>query len=204
MSRFLLQMRRTATRKELTELFSQNQQAVEAIEKAKFIRGQLLPYQALALFHLTQPYNKPGTRVLEIGTFHGYSTAIMAQAMPLAEIITLNPSTTECKTARKNLEQWSNVTVIEAVSWEYLATYDEQDEPFSVIFVDGDHNRIGRDMPWWDHLAHSGLMLFHDYSPLVSGVVYATVNRFVDSLGRQLDIMLMDDDKLGMAGIYKR
>ena len=120
-------------------------------------------YQAYALYALARQFNRPGARVLEIGTAIGYSAAVLASALPDAQIITLNPHASEAAKARANLGAWGNVTVVEALSWDYLESY--AGEPFDLIFVDGDHKRVRRDFAWWDHLRDGGLMLFHDYSP---------------------------------------
>ena len=77
-----------------------------------------------------------------------------------------------------------------------------------MIFVDGDHNRIARDLPWFNRLQVGGLLLCHDYSPewewIPSPVVYAELNGMADRLGRAFDVRLVDNGKVGMVGFYRR
>jgi predicted O-methyltransferase YrrM len=184
------------------ELSRQCPNSMIALDKANKVegtkKGRILPYQALALYILTKPYN--GKPILEIGTLIGFSAAIMAQASPNSQIVTLNPAMHEYEIAFNNLKEYPNVTIKTFLSWNFIEMYEGN---FDLIFVDGDHNRIAKDLPWWDKLNPGGLMLFHDYSPLTSYKVYEAVNNFVANLGRELDVLLMDENKIGMAGIYK-
>jgi len=169
-----------------------------ALSTSANIKGQLLGYQAAALFELAKKYD--GKPILEIGTFVGYSTSILAQACPNSHIITLNNAKNEIQDARKNLAKYSNATVLCTTSWDYLDI-----SPFDLgfIFVDGDHVRVGKDLPWWNKLSVGGLMLFHDYS---INEIY--VNLAVDTMGlkfgREPDVSIIDTDKIGMAGFYKQ
>lgn len=196
-------MNLTGTVEQLSvELYKKFPAAVEALYKSRAIHRQLEKYQAVALYGLAQRYNKDGAHFLEVGTLAGFSASIIAQAAPLAQLTTLNCKSWEVATAKATLLQYKNVKVTEAVSWEYLATYKGFELDF--IFVDGNHNRVAQDIPWFNWLKPGGMMLFHDYSPLTSCVVYDTVNLAVTKLGRQIDVMIMDDNKVGMAGIIKR
>ena len=179
------------------------QAAYTAVKRASRIRGQLLPYQALALYELVKAYDRPGCNILEIGTFVGHSTAVMAQAAPRAWIVTLNPAGHEARKAINNLRDWPNVRVVGERSWDYL---EHDGTPWDVIFVDGDHKHIMQDMPWWDRVRCGGLMLFHDYSPPEAANpcprVYSAVNYLGELLGRPPDVLIVGRDKVGMAGFY--
>jgi len=158
------------------------------------------PFQVAALFALAAQYN--GGNILEIGTFIGHSASIMAQAAPEAKIITLNHAAHEVEEAVRNLREWPNIEVVQALSWDYLDTYGNP--MLDMVFVDGDHKRVVRDLPWWGWLEKDGLMLFHDYSPKLCPPVYNAVNRLGEMLGREPDVMVMDDEGRGMAGFYNR
>lgn len=169
-------------------------------------KRQIAPYQGAALYALAKPYNRVGASILEIGTFIGYSAAIMAEAAPYARIVTLNPNQDEADEARRNLRPYRNVTVRGQLSWDYLLS---QIGPcWDMTFVDGDHKRIARDMPYWNHLLIDGLFLHHDYSPADSArpcpPVYDELNRFSELLGRAMDVQVIDDAKIGLAGWYRR
>lgn len=174
-----------------------------AMLKSGHIKAQLLPYQAMALYTLAERYNVDKARILEIGTGLGYSASVIAQAAPKAQIITLNTSKDEVEVARKYLVNYANVFVANIASWDYLKDFNGG-PLFDMIFVDGDHKHVRRDMPWFNVLKPGGLMLFHDYSIMTSTDVYNTVNQFMSQLGRQLDVNIVDMDKIGMAGLFKK
>ena len=163
-------------------------------------------YQAAALYALAKPYNRPECRILEIGTYYGYSAAVLAMAVPDTAVITLNPVMWEAKDARRNLSQFGNVSVVERHSWDYLGML-APGWAFDFIFVDGDHKRVRLDLPYWNRLPIGGLLVFHDYTPLGAPrhcpPVSEVVNGFAEWLGREPDVLVVDDQKVGMAGFYK-
>lgn len=182
---------------------------VNALLKLREIRNRraIEEYQAAALYHIARPYDRKGARVLEIGTAFGYSASVLALAMPRATITTLNPDPAEAAQARANLARFgAQVEVVEAKSWEYLAATN--DTAYDLIFCDGDHKNVRLDLPWWKHLRTDGLFIFHDYSP--SGAaracppVFRALNEFRDALARDFDVLVVDDNGTGMAGLTKR
>lgn len=168
-------------------------------------KKEIAEYQAAALYALVKPYNVEGARILEIGTAWGFSAAVMAEAAPNAMIITLNPVEPEAAIARKHLKHYSNVAVVEALSWDYLAQH--RGSPYDVIFVDGDHKNVRRDLPWWDCIAPGGAFLFHDYSPAGTyrecPPVYEALNEWAAVNEHPLDVLVVDDGGVGFAGFYK-
>src|SRR5574342_474515 len=88
---------------------------------------EIYPWQAEALYLLASRYNRAGASFLEIGTAYGYSAAVMAQAAPLAKIVTLNPSAHEAQSARDHLAGFPQITVLEERSWDYLADLGSDD-----------------------------------------------------------------------------
>jgi len=85
-------------------------------------KREIALYQAAALYALATPYN--GKRLLEIGTALGYSAAVLAEACPDAEIITLNPNAEEVIVATRNLAAYPRVKVLPIKSWDFLAQDD--------------------------------------------------------------------------------
>jgi len=171
-------------------------------------KRQIAEYQAAALYAATRPYNARGSRILEIGTFEGYSAHILAQACPLAHIITLNPKEWERLIARQHL-QGKRVTLRGDLSWDYLAQHLRyKSPPFDVVFVDGDHAQILRDLPWFDQVRVGGLMIFHDYAPADSPrpcpPVYEALNDMSRALGRDFDVKVIDDTGVGLVGFLRR
>jgi len=175
----------------------------EARERAKPNRRSIAEYQAAALYALAKPYD--GLPILEVGTALGYSAVVLAKACPNSPITTLNPFMPEVEVAQENLAQYGNVTVKAVKSWDFMAT---DTATYGFIFVDGDHKRVKSDLPFWDRLVGSGLILFHDYSPAgtyrACVPVYEAVKEFAVTLGKsEPDVLVVDEGGVGMAGFIK-
>lgn len=168
-------------------------------------KREVYEYQAGCLYYLARQYNFAGARILEIGTALGYSAAIMATGAPLAQMTTLNPKANEVPEARRRLKPWPNVTVVEVRSQDYLSRDHGE---FDLIFVDGDHAHVVEDLPWWRFVRQGGLFLFHDYSPEDSGrpcpPVFQAVNDFSMQIGQPLDVCVVDNQNVGLAGLYRQ
>ena len=168
-------------------------------------KRQIEEFQAAALYVLTHPFYRGNA--LEIGTFYGYSTVVLAHAVYRGTVTTLNNHHAEVVYARERLgPRYKNVTVLERCSWEYLEEYEG---PWlDVVFVDGDHNRVRHDLPWFNWLNVGGLMLFHDYTPLGAPrhcpPVYEALNEMRETLGHGFDVRVIDNDKVGMVGFYRK
>lgn len=190
---------------QFNEMFPRAQAATEA---SQAISAGLRHYQALALFGLATQFNLSGANILELGTAVGYSASMIAQAAPLARLITLNPRQIEIELATKNLRPWPQARVIMLCSWDYLSSY--AGPVLDMVFVDGSHNQIARDLPWFNHLRTGGLLLCHDYTPeggkKPSPIIYAELNKMAEKLGRPFDVSIIDTDSRleGMAGFYRR
>jgi predicted O-methyltransferase YrrM len=171
------------------------------------VKKQLLEYQSLALFVLAREQNRAGARILEIGTGHGSSGYLLSRAAPRASITSLTTCQHEAPAAERfwRSQGCRNIQVHVEASWDCLA---RSTETWDMVFVDGDHNRIARDLPWFDRLREGGLLLCHDYSPQdsrsPSGIVYAELNALAAKLGRPFDVRIVDEGKVGMAGFYRR
>ena len=177
-------------------------------------KRSISPYQAAALYVLAKEYHGAGSlggRVLEIGTFVGYSAAWIASALPDKKIITLNPLEHERDEAKQRLHNWPRVQVRHELSWDYLAEHGEGSPKYDLIFVDGDQARVRADLPWLTHLLPGGLMLFHDYTP--DGTqrpcppVFEAINELAAKLRPETnepDVIIIDQHLIGMVGFYKR
>jgi predicted O-methyltransferase YrrM len=177
-----------------------------AESRAQGIKGQLLMWQRALLFNLGRRYDVKGGSILEIGTLFGSSAIILCHATPRCTLTTLNPAIHEAEQATLNLTNYWQITVLPRKSQDHLREYTGPD--YDMIFVDGDHNRIGEDLPWFNRLKVGGLMLFHDYSPKHARIpchpVYDALNDMAAKLGRELDVIAQDTDMVGMAGIIRR
>jgi predicted O-methyltransferase YrrM len=173
-------------------------------DRVPFIKREILRHEAAVLYMLARDYNRASAKFLEIGTAWGYSAAIMAEAAPLAKIVTLNqPKPSEYERAIVHLAPYENVTALMECSWDYLKKHGEPYLDF--VFVDGDHDQVERDLPWWDLLLPGGLMLFHDYSPDGAGRPCQQVVDVVDRFSGELepDILVVDNRRIGMVGFYR-
>ena len=169
--------------------------------KSVGIPKQIKPAQAELIYNRMVPYNEEGNVILEIGTRLGYSASIIAQAAPLAKVITLEPLSNRVSKAREYLAPFPNITVVQAYSWDYLETYEGPE--LSAVFVDGDHKRAHKDVPWYYKLKPGGLILFHDYTEKGSIHVVRAVDLLAGFQGRKLDIRVIDEEGAGMAGMYR-
>jgi predicted O-methyltransferase YrrM len=172
------------------------------------VKLKVLDYQLAALWLLARQYNTQGARILEIGTGHGGSGYVISNAAPLAQITSLTAEPREVAAAG---ELWRrhgcrNIAAQAIRSWDYLSR--ASDAVYDLVFVDGDHNRIALDLPWFERLRPGGLLLCHDYSPqdsrTPSRIVYEELNRMAADLGRPFDVRLVDEGKVGMVGFYRR
>lgn len=100
-------------------------------------------------------------RILELGTYTGYSALIMAEALPSdGKIITidLNPETS--KIAREFWDKSEHGKKIEQIlkpGLEALATLDGE---FDLIFIDADKNNYSNYLKWaLAHLSERGLIV---------------------------------------------
>lgn len=171
------------------------------------VKLKVLDYQLLALHVLARPYDRPGARILEIGTGHGGSGFMLARAAPHATITSLTTSVDEKEFAESywRAQSLRNIEALAVASWDYVRA---DTEDFDLVFVDGDHNRIVRDLPWFNRLRIGGLFLCHDYSPAdsraPSAIVFAELDRVSAILGRSFDVRIVDEGKVGMAGFYRQ
>jgi len=178
----------------------------KARARVSWTKRQVDEHQAAALGALARAYNHNGARILEIGTATGYSSAVLALSAPRARVLTLNPNASEHAEAVANLDGLANVECRALHSWKLLEDYDGP--PLDFVFVDGDHGRMVMDLPWFDHLAIGGLMLFHDYAPVGARrecpVVYGTLNLLARATDHAPDVGIVDDTATGMLGFIRR
>jgi len=164
--------------------------------------GLMLDWQLAWLYALAQPYD--GAPILEIGTYKGKSALVMAMACPRSPIVTLTIHGPEAAEAARVLAG-RHVDIRIVKSWDYLAGYSGPE--LSMVYVDGDHNQLTRDLGWFNHLVTGGLLLLHDWSPVgTSGVqaCYRDIGEFSAKLGRPPDLQIVDTRQVGMAGFYRR
>ena len=106
----------------------------ESLDAPQMMVGPLEGRFLEMLVHLSQP-----ERVLEIGTFSGYSALSMASALPPGgRIVTCEVDPRAAEMARRHFQAspWSDR--IELREGPALATIAELDGPFDLVFIDAD------------------------------------------------------------------
>jgi predicted O-methyltransferase YrrM len=188
-----------------------DQVAIDARKTIKQSKHEIAEWQAMCLYALATHVNlavrrldqRPGY-ALEIGTAMGYSAYFLSRGLPHMFLTTLTPNDGERVAAQRALAPMA-VQCLGFKSWDFLKV-SKRDYDF--IFVDGDHARVAWDLPWFNRLQPNGLIVFHDYSPEGSGracpPVYNAVNLMAQQLGREPDVLLMNEQLVGMAGFYRR
>lgn len=173
-------------------------------------KGSMQQYQAACLYALAKRYKTQEfeyARILEIGTGKGYSTSFLVQALPDEHIISLSVRDDEQLEAKNTITRlgYNNVEFITANSRDYVDSACQH--KFDLIFVDGDHAKVHKDLIYWEFMAKGGLMLFHDYCPFDAANpqphVYRVLNEFSTEINQPFDVEIVDDVKIGMVGFYK-
>lgn len=191
----LLQSRHSLPSAELSKLESETRAALpEPIELElsqmdvlEWAPAWLIPIERLMLFALVCGLRP--ARYLEVGTFRGGSTLIVAAAMKASR----NPGRLFCVEPEPHIapEHWALVddraTLIQGFSPEALAEARElAGGPFDFTFIDGDHTSDGvyRDATGaLPYIAVGGHILFHDsYFPDVA----EGITRFYRENSREL------------------
>jgi predicted O-methyltransferase YrrM len=135
------------------------------------IEGWLLPDDALKLYELAY---FSGGDILELGTFHGLSTSIMAKALVAAggarsiETVDLDPQLT--LKAQANLARLAGIDRVRFHTSDAsaaVARFHAQGRRFAFVFVDHSH-RYQHVLPTcrilWSVVEPGGFVLFHDFN----------------------------------------
>ncbi|MDR1498762.1 MAG: O-methyltransferase [Rickettsiales bacterium] len=111
-------------------------------------------------------------KILEIGTFYGYSTIWLARAVGNGIVYTIEKDTNSIEKAKINFANANlqeKIKIIEGAAEDVLLTLDEE---FDMIFIDADKNHY---LEYLDsiekHLKVGGLMVADN--TLLSGAVYS-------------------------------
>ena len=165
----------------------------EALRAVDGIGGWLTEAQARVLYDRAAAL-PAGARIVEIGSYHGRSTIILAHAAPGAEIVAIDPFAADHITTRERLRESdvgesdlerfesnleragvrARVRHIRAFSSDALAQVDGEAD---LLYVDGAHdlrNALGDIRGWGERVRDGGTMLVHDSFSAV-GVTLAEV-----------------------------
>jgi predicted O-methyltransferase YrrM len=126
-------------------------------------------------------------RVLELGTFHGYSTLWLARALPPGgELVTIEADAEHAAAARERLAGIEGVTLHEGRAQDVLGGLQG---PFDLIFVDADKRSNPDYLPLLLELSRPGTLLVADNVVRAGAVLdgddpsAAGVRRFLEMVG---------------------
>jgi len=189
------------TKHELYEALD-NEGVRAALAATEHIRGKMLAYQYALLHRLAGEFD--GGRILEIGCFYGRSALVMAMGAPRASLTTMSPERAQVSAVRLH-RKGHKIEVLCVKSWDLLK---RDTNVWGMVYVDGNHHEVERDLPWFNRLREGGLMLFHDYTGADAekrghSFVCKAVDGMGEKLGREPDVLVIDDTGIGMAGFYR-
>ena len=106
-------------------------------------------------------------RILEIGTLGGYSTTLLARALPQnGKLVTLEMSPAHAVVARKNLDRAGVGELVEIRVGRAGDTLDKMiaagEEPFDLVFIDADKTGYVGYLHQVLQLSHSGTVILGD------------------------------------------
>lgn len=152
-----------------------------ALAAVEGIGGWLTVEQARTLYERAAAL-PPGARIVEIGSYHGRSTIVLALGAPEAELVAIDPFAAETIATRErlreadigesDLEQFEanlrragvrdRVRHVRAFSGDALASVDA---PIDLLYVDGAHDlrsALGDIRGFGSRVREGGTMLIHD------------------------------------------
>ena len=99
-------------------------------------------------------------KIVEIGTFAGYSTLWMANALPPdGHLWTIEKDTERAARARKNLQDQENITLLEGDALSILPDL-EKHGPFDMVFIDADKIHYTDYLDWTEiHVRKDGVIV---------------------------------------------
>lgn len=112
-------------------------------------------------------------KILEIGTFYGYSTLWMAMANPNCKIYTIEKDKDNAAIARKNFSKSNYKNQIELIEGDAITKLDELNElaPFDFIFIDANKSKYINYFKWAESNLKIGGIIAID-NTLLAGAVY--------------------------------
>jgi SAM-dependent methyltransferase len=166
------------------------------------IRSQVGLHQACGLILLARQFKGQKAAILNVGCAFGYSTACLAEGAPDADIVSLDVNPKRLEMAEDVLSRYKKVRLVKMVSWDYLNTFKER--RWDMIFVDGCHREIWRDMPFYNQVRPGGLFLSHDYIPARFPFVVEALDSLTKQFDRPFDVRIYDNRQCGVVGMVRR
>lgn len=170
--------------------------------KVRLLSGSIALWQQAVLAHLASQYDREDAVLLNIGAKYGLSTACLCLGAPKAFVHTLEPEVKRVGIAARHLARY-NAQVHAEKSWDFLEKMPKL--KVDMVFLDGCHREVERDMPWFDRLKPGGLFLSHDYAAWKFPYVVEALEKLKKRQGKAaFDVLILDEREAGIAGLYKR
>lgn len=101
------------------------------------------------------------TKILEIGTFLGYSASVMAEICPRAQILSVEKNENNFLDAQQNLKDYSNIKLFNCDALEFLE--NNRSLKFDFVFLDGPKGQYVKYLPFLkDMLSYNGVLFADD------------------------------------------
>jgi len=172
------------------------------LQRMHGIQSQVGLHQACGLILLARQFQGADASFLNIGCAYGYSTACLAEGAPDAQIESLDVNLKRLQIAQKVLTRYRHVQLIKQASWDFFNAHPGRQ--WDLIFVDGCHREIWRDMPFYNMVRPGGLFLSHDYIPARFPFVVEALDTLTTQFDRPFDVRIYDDRGCGVVGMARR
>jgi len=172
------------------------------LQRMHGITSQVGLHQACGLILLARQLAGKEAAILNIGCAFGYSTACLAEGAPDADIVSLDVLPKRIKIAKRNLAKYPNVKVLQQASWDFFLP--NAGRLWDMIFVDGCHRAIWKDMPFYNTVRPGGLFVSHDYIPERFPFVVEALDSLTKQFARPYDVRIYDDRECGVVGMVRR
>ena len=191
----------------LKAVFSQNDQVLEAIykeaERANLKHMQINAYEGGIIQFLCRALKVK--KAVEIGTLFGYSTLMIARALPEMEgkLFTLDIDENRQKKAEKLLSlDHPAIQKIEFFPGRAMDTLQvlEQKGPFDMVFIDADKGAYLDYLHWSNKNLKSGGLLIADNSFLFGSVYGESTREALDS--KTVKVMKEFNREVSQGGLY--
>ena len=183
---------------------------VSSLLPERYNKRETRDYEAALLYIMASQYNHTGALIAEVGTCYGWTAAIMQHAAPKAHVMTCTPNPNHVIIARRNLAaHFPAIEVVETKSVDWLDHIS--DNTLDMVFIDGDHEAVRDDLPFYNKLKVDGLKFHHDYcpdrpectGPRPCRWVYEALNEFADKM-HPFDVLMTDHNREAVGGWYRQ
>ncbi len=199
-----MRTKETAKSVYLTEVFSKEDDILRNIrkwsEKENVNYMQISPYEGRILQFLCQALQVK--KVVEIGTLYGYSSLMIARALPPdGQIFTLDIDKKKQQKAKNLIQNDPSAGKVHFIPGPALDNLDtlKSKAPFDMVFIDADKSAYLKYLHWSNKNLKSRGLLVAD-NTFLFGAVYGEAERKQDE--KALKTMLAFNKEVAESGLY--